>query len=96
MGICLVFFGLELMKDASSIIKETPSFETWFQKFRADSYFGVLKCAFVGCMMTTLVQSSSATLAITISLASQGIISYETAAADACQDRMGVGLSEIS
>ena len=77
MGVGMVFFGLELMKDACSIIKETPDFETWFKRFQADNYIGVLQCALAGCILTTLVQSSSATLAITISLASQGVISYK-------------------
>ena len=73
MGVGMVFFGLELMKNACAIIKETPEFESWFHKFQADSYFGVLKCALAGCVLTTLVQSSSATLGITISLEFQGV-----------------------
>lgn len=93
MGIGMVFFGLELMKDACSIIKETPDFEAWFQTFKADSYFGVLKCALVGCVMTTLVQSSSATLGITISLATQGVISYETAAALVLGENIGTTIT---
>ncbi len=74
MGVGMIFFGLELMKDACAIIKQLPDFESWFQTFTADSYVGVLKCALIGCIMTTLVQSSSATLGITISLASQGFV----------------------
>ncbi len=95
MGVGMVFFGLELMKDACSIIKETPDFESWFQAFQADSYFGVLKCALVGCIMTTLVQSSSATLGITISLASQGIISYPTAAALVLGENIGTTITAL-
>lgn len=93
MGVGMIFFGLELMKDACSIIKETPSFEVWFQKFQADSYLGVLKCAFAGCILTTLVQSSSATLGITISLASQGVIPYETAAALVLGENIGTTIT---
>lgn len=89
MGVGMVFFGLELMKDACSIIKEMPDFEAWFQRFRADSYLGVLKCALAGCLLTMLVQSSSATLGITISLAFQGVISYETAAALVLGENIG-------
>ena len=95
MGVGMVFFGLELMKDACAMIKETPAFETWFQRFRADSYFGVLQCALVGCILTTLVQSSSATLGITISLAFQGIISYETAAALVLGENIGTTITAI-
>ncbi len=93
MGVGMVFFGLELMKDACSFIKELPDFEAWFQRFQADSYLGVLKCALVGCIMTTLVQSSSATLGITISLAYQGIIPYETAAALVLGENIGTTIT---
>ena len=93
MGVGMVFFGLELMKDACGIIKETPAFVEWFQRFRADSYVGVLKCALAGCVLTTLVQSSSATLGITISLAFQGVISYETAAALVLGENIGTTIT---
>lgn len=89
MGTGMVFFGLELMKDACSQVKELPQFEAWFQQFQADSYPGVLKCAFIGCLLTVLVQSSSATLGITISLATQGVISYPTAAALVLGENIG-------
>jgi len=93
MGVGMVFFGLEIMKDACAFIKEMPEFATWFQRFQADSYLGVLKCALVGCIMTTVVQSSSATLGITISLAFQGIISYETAAALVLGENIGTTIT---
>ena len=40
MGIGMIFFGLELMKDACSLIKEHPNFESWFQSFQANDYLG--------------------------------------------------------
>jgi len=91
----MVFFGLELMKNACGIIKETPDFATWFQTFQADSYLGVLKCCMVGCILTTMVQSSSATLGITISLAYQGVISYETAAALVIGENVGTTITAL-
>lgn len=93
MGIGMVFFGLELMKDACGVIKGLPEFEAWFQRFQADSYWGVLKCAAAGCVLTMVVQSSSATLGITISLAYQGIISYETAAALVLGENVGTTIT---
>lgn len=93
MGIGMVFFGLELMKDACAIIKESPDFLAWFQQFQATSYLGVLKCALAGCVLTMMVQSSSATLGITISLAFQGIISYETAAALVLGENIGTTIT---
>ncbi|MGI9458077.1 MAG: Na/Pi cotransporter family protein [Aeoliella sp.] len=93
MGVGMVFFGLEIMKDACSIIKEIPAFEDWFQKFRADSYTGVLKCALAGCILTLIVQSSSATLAITIALVSQGNIPFETGAALVLGENIGTTIT---
>lgn len=93
MGIGMVFFGLEIMKDACATIKEIPDFEAWFAKFNADTYLGVLKCAAVGCILTTMVQSSSATLGITISLATQGVISYPTAAALVLGENIGTTIT---
>jgi len=93
MGVGMVFFGLEVMKNACEIIKQNPGFETWFHQFQADSYLGVLKCALAGCLLTVLVQSSSATLGITISLAYQGIISYETAAALVLGENVGTTIT---
>jgi len=93
MGIGMIFFGLELMKDACSLIREHPSFESWFQSFQANDYPGVLGCALIGCLLTVMVQSSSATLGITISLASQGVISYPTAAALILGENIGTTIT---
>ncbi len=89
MGAGMVFFGLELMKQACGQVKEMPEFAAWFHQFQADNYFGVIKCAMVGCLLTVLVQSSSATLGITISLATEGVISYPTAAALVLGENIG-------
>lgn len=93
MGIGMIFFGLELMKDACKMIKEMPDFDAWFHQFQADSYLGVLKCALAGCVLTFLVQSSSATLGITISLAIQGVIPFETAAALVLGENIGTTIT---
>ena len=93
MGLGLVFFGLELMKDGFGIIKDLPQFELWFQRFSADSYLGVLKCAAVGCFLTLIVQSSSATLGITIGLAQLGVIEFETAAALVLGENVGTTIT---
>jgi len=93
MGLGMVFFGLELMKDGFAMIKELPAFEAWFARFNANTYFGVLMCAAVGCILTFLVQSSSATLGITIGLASIGVIPFETAAALVLGENIGTTIT---
>lgn len=95
MGIGMVFFGLELMSGGFSPLKNMPAFVEWFHRFQADSYFGVLKCAMVGCALTMVVQSSSATLGITIGLAEAGLIPYSTAAALVIGENVGTTITAL-
>jgi phosphate:Na+ symporter len=93
MGIGMIFFGLELMKSGFAPIRDFPEFVEWFHKFTADSYFGVLKCTLAGCVVTLIVQSSSATLGITMGLAASGIIQFETAAALVLGENIGTTIT---
>ena len=93
MGLGMVFFGLELMKNGFKPIRGLDGFDTWFSLFSAASYWGVLKCAAVGCILTLIVQSSSATLGITIGLASTGVIPFETAAALVLGENIGTTIT---
>ena len=81
LGIGMIFFGLELMKNGFQPVKNMPDFVAWFQTFQASDYLGVLKSALVGCLATLVVQSSSATLGIVIALANTGVIDFQTAGA---------------
>ena len=84
-GICLglgmIFFGLQLMKNGFSPLKDMPAFTEWFARFSPTGYFGVLKCCLVGAVLTAIVQSSSATLAITMGLAYSGVIDHDVQSA---------------
>lgn len=95
MGLGMAFFGLELMKDGFGPMKDVPAFTEAFAWFSADSYWGVLKCVFVGCALTLLVQSSSATLGITIGLAATGIIPFTTAAALVLGENIGTTITVV-
>jgi phosphate:Na+ symporter len=93
MGLGMVFLGLEIMKSGFSMVKDLPEFDAWFKTFTADTYIGILKCAAVGCVLTFLVQSSSATLGITIGLAQIGVIEFETAAALVMGENIGTTIT---
>lgn len=95
LGIGMVFFGLQLMKEACKFLHEMPEFREWFLQFQADSFIGLYQCMLVGCILTMLVQSSSATLGITISVASAGLISYETAAALVLGENIGTTVTAL-
>ncbi len=80
MGIGMVFFGLHTMGGAFKTPEVKELLAHIFSQMGGGSYFSVMKCAFVGCIATMIVQSSSATLGVTIALAQTGIIDYQTAA----------------
>ncbi|HPA77943.1 MAG TPA: Na/Pi cotransporter family protein [Kiritimatiellia bacterium] len=94
-GIGMIFFGLELMSSGFKPLRAIPEFSSWVAAFQADSYFGVLKCAFVGCLLTMIVQSSSAMLGVTMGLACTGIISFQTAAALVLGENIGTTVTAI-
>ena len=89
MGLGMIFFGLQLMKNGFKPLKDMPEFIEWFSRFTPTSYLGVLKCTLVGAMVTAIVQSSSATVGITMGLASTGVINFETAAALVLGENIG-------
>lgn len=93
MGIGMVFFGLELMSNGFRPLRDVEGFRAWFYAFEATSYPGVLKCMLVGCILTMIVQSSSATLGITMSLAMTGVIRFETAAALVVGENVGTTIT---
>ncbi len=93
MGIGMVFFGLELMSNGFKPLRDLEGFCRWFHAFEAASYFDVLKCMLVGCILTMIVQSSSATLGITMGLAMNGVIQFETAAALVIGENIGTTIT---
>lgn len=93
MGIGMLFFGLELMKDGFVPLRTHDEFRAWFHAFEAIGYWGIIKCVFVGAVLTMLVQSSSATLGITMGLAAAGVIPFHTAAALVLGENIGTTIT---
>ena len=93
MGLGMIFLGLQLMSNGLKPVRSMPEFVRLFSLFSADTYFGVLKVAFVGALITAIVQSSSATLGITITLAVQGLIDYPTAVALVLGENVGTTIT---
>ncbi len=95
MGIGMLFFGLELMKDGFAPLGAQEEFRVWFQMFDADTYWGIVKCVFVGAVLTMILQSSSATLGITMALAASGAIPFHTAAALVLGENIGTTITSF-
>jgi phosphate:Na+ symporter len=93
LGLGMVFFGLAQMKEGFSPLRDMPEFINWFSKFSPDTYFGVLRCCLIGTIVTAIVQSSSATLGITMGLVGAGVINFETAAALVLGENIGTTIT---
>ncbi len=93
LGLGMVFFGLMLMKDGFAPLRTMEGFTGLFDKFKPDSYFGVLRCCFVGAAVTAVVQSSSATLGITMGMVGAGVLDFQTAAALVLGENIGTTIT---
>ena len=93
MGFGMIFFGLELMKNGMTPLREIPYFLDLFRKFEASSIPGVILSALTGAVLTAVLQSSAATVGITMALASQGLIHYKTAVALVLGENIGTTIT---
>ena len=85
--------GLSFMSGGFKPLAKTDDFHSLLKWFAADNVFSVLACVGMGCVLTFVVQSSSAMLAITMSLAATGQIDYQTAAALVLGENIGTTIT---
>jgi phosphate:Na+ symporter len=70
LGFGLMFYGLEAIDEAMKPFRDYEPFINWMEKLGSNPLLG----AMVGAIFTIIIQSSSATVAIVITLASSGLI----------------------
>jgi len=93
LGFGLIFFGLATMQDGFAPLKDHPSFVALFTRFNADDMLSISLCILVGTIMTMILQSSSATIGVTMALASQGLLNFEASAALILGDNIGTTIT---
>jgi len=93
LGFGLVFYGLSLMKAGFAPLREDPAFIAFFTRFRADDLGNIVVCVLAGSVLTTILQSSSATVGITMALASQGLLDLGTGVALILGDNIGTTIT---
>ena len=79
LGLGLVFLGLYFMAKGVQPIRQNPGIQSAFMKMGATSLGEVALVALVAALFTAVVQSSAASIAIAMTLASQQLITYEMA-----------------
>ncbi|MBQ3806991.1 MAG: Na/Pi cotransporter family protein [Kiritimatiellae bacterium] len=81
MGLGCIFMGLYWMKEGMEPVRTMPAVVDAFRSLDATTAWGLAKCVLVSLAFTAVVQSSAATTAIAMTLAQQGLLSFEAAAA---------------
>jgi phosphate:Na+ symporter len=89
----LIFFGLEIMSDAFKPLRDDDSFMNLMLTLDAQTLLSILGCVAIGCLMTMVIQSSSAMLGITIALATTGAIPLYTAVALVMGENIGTTIT---
>lgn len=89
LGFGFLFFGLQIMEQAFDPLKTSDQFRDIFLLVGDMPLLGVM----IGAILTMIVQSSSATLGITIALASAGLISFEASIALVLGENIGTTIT---
>lgn len=92
-GFGLLFLGLGLLKDALPDVKNNPAIVEWLKNLEPGSSSGLLLAVIFGAVLTALVQSSSASMAITLTAAAKGYIDFPTACAIALGQNIGTTIT---
>lgn len=88
-GFAFLFMGLEFLKNSVPDIKSNPEILSFLTEYTNMGYVSVLLFLLVGTVLTIVVQSSSATMAITLIMCSKGWISFDIAAAMVLGENIG-------
>lgn len=94
-GIGMIFLGLTLMSGAFKPLRTNQEFLNMISYFSGQDYMSYFASIVTGCLLTVIIQSSSAMLGITIALASTGVIQFHTAAALVLGENIGTTITAL-
>ena len=92
-GFSLLFLGLSFMKDSVPDLRETPQVLEFVTSWSAHGFGSVLLFLAFGTVLTLVLQSSSATMAITLIMLSMGWIPFEMACAMVLGENIGTTIT---
>ncbi len=88
-GFALLFMGLAALKNAVPDLKGNTEILDFLQHYTDLGYLSIIMFVGIGSIVTLVVQSSSAAMAITLVMANQGWIPFELAAAMVLGENIG-------
>ncbi len=95
LGLGLLFLGLNAMTSAFLPLKGSESFMQSISYFTSDHAGAYISSILMGCLLTMIVQSSTAMLAITMVMAFTGILPFHTAICMVLGENIGTTISAL-
>ena len=92
-GFCLLFLGLSFMKESVPNLNETPQVLEFVKSWAGHGFGSVLIFLVFGTVLTLVLQSSSATMAITLIMLSMGFIPFDMACAMVLGENIGTTIT---
>lgn len=92
-GFSLLFLGLSLMKNSIPDLSTTPEVLSFIQGWSGKGFISVLLFLLLGTVMTLILQSSSATVALTLIMLNMGWIHFDMAAAMVLGENIGTTIT---
>ena len=92
-GFCLLFLGLSFMKESVPDLNETPQVLEFVKSWAGYGFGSVLIFLVFGTVLTLVLQSSSATMAITLIMLSMGFIPFDMACAMVLGENIGTTIT---
>ena len=92
-GFSLLFLGLSLMKESVPDLKQTPEVLAFIQNWTSYGFGSVLIFLVFGTVLTLVLQSSSATMALTLIMVNMGWIPFEMGAAMVLGENIGTTIT---
>lgn len=92
-GFAILFIGLQFLKESVPDINGNPEALNFLASFTKLGFFSVLIFVAVGTVLTIIIQSSSATMALTLVMCYNGLIPFELAAAMVLGENIGTTIT---
>ena len=92
-GFAILFIGLQFLKDSVPDIGSNTAALAFLAKYTQMGYVSVLIFLIIGTILTVVIQSSSATMALTLVMCNEGWIPFDMAAAMVLGENIGTTIT---
>ena len=92
-GFAILFIGLQFLKEAVPNVNNNKELLNFISSYTDMGYGSILIFVLIGTLFTMIIQSSSATMALTLVMCYNGLISFEHAAAMVLGENIGTTIT---